>query len=81
MKPEQKSGIIFSVFGVAMGAFSSFVGILVLAFVIPIVGYVAMLFVMSKIESTKKMKWVVMNSIVSFLLVWLVSWIFIFNIG
>lgn len=81
MKPEQKSAIIFTIFGAAMGAFSTYIGILVLSFAVPIAGYIAMLFLMSRIETSKKMKWIVTNSIMSFLLVWLVSWIFIFNIG
>lgn len=81
MKPEQKFAIIFTVFGAAMGAFSTYIGILALSFAVPIVGYIAMLFLMRRIETSKKMKWIVTNSIMSFLLVWLVSWIFIFNIG
>ncbi len=79
MKPEQKVGIIFSVFGAAMGIFSTLIGMLALAFIVPIAGYVAMLFAISRLEKTKKMKWVVANSVMSFVMVWFIVWIFAFN--
>ena len=80
MKPEQKMAMVFSVFGVAMGLFSNYVGVLALAFVVPIAGYVGLTFAMSKMEREKKVKWVVVNSAMVFVLVWIIAWIFLFNV-
>lgn len=78
MKPEQKVGIIFSFFGIAMGFFSTqFAGSI--AWSIPIIIYIALIFGMKKLFKGKKAKWVVTNSILTFLFMWIVSWIFILN--
>ena len=81
MKPEQRVGIIFSVFGVAMGLLSNFIGVLLLAFVIPIAGYVGMVFAISKMDKTKNLKWILTKSVMSFVLLWMVVWIFVYNMG
>ena len=83
MKPEQKMGIIFSAFGLTMGLLSNFIYgfFAILAFVVPIVGYVAMVFGMGRLEKSKKIKWVVVNSLLVFLMMWIIVWIFVFNIG
>lgn len=80
MKPEQKMAIVFSVLGVAMGALSSFLGMLAVSIVVPIAAYIAMVFAAGKMESGKKMKWVVTHSLPSFVLVWIIVWIFVFNL-
>ena len=50
MKPEQKAGMIFTGFGIAMGLFSDLIGILYVALIAPPVIYVGMVFLMTKIE-------------------------------
>lgn len=79
MKPEQKMGIIFSILGIAMGAASSVVGILYASFAIPVAAYVGAVFLASRMEKEKKIKWIVTHSVGTFFLTWIVSWIFILN--
>lgn len=81
MKPEQKMGIIFSAFGVAMGFLSSQVGPGFLTYTVPAVAYAAMLFLVGKLFKEKKGKWLLTQSIASFLLSWIVSWVILFNVG
>lgn len=79
MKVEQNIGIIFAIVGIAMGLFSNFIGIIFLAFIIPIAAYVGSIFASSKMFKEKKIKWIVMHSIGTFVLVWMITWIFVFN--
>lgn len=79
MKPEQKMGTISFALGVAMGFFSYQVGGGPVAWLVPIAVYVGSVFGLKKVFTEKKPKWIVTNSILTFLLVWVVSWIFILN--
>lgn len=79
IKPEQKMGMIFLVFSIAMGFLSNQIGGGTFAFLIPIALYVGMIFGLKRVFIGKKGKWLVTNSILTFLLIWLLSWIFILN--
>lgn len=82
MKPEQKMGAVFAAVGIVMGIVSALLrGTLIAAIILPIVAYVVMIFASKRIESSKNMKWAVMSSLPSFFLTWIVSWIFVFNLG
>lgn len=80
MKPEQKVGITFTGIGFVTGIISNFLSGSSLAFAVPLIVYIAMLFSMEKIIG-KKLKWIVTNSLLVFLLTWLIVWVFLFNIG
>jgi hypothetical protein len=79
VKPEQKVGIASTAYGAAMGIFSAWVGTLAIAGLVPIAGYVGLVFAMKRMESEKKAKWIVGQGVLSFLLVWVVVWILVFN--
>lgn len=81
MKPEQKMGMIFSAFGLAMGVLSAQIGPGFLSYVAPVAAYAAMLFLAGRLFKEKKAKWLLTHSIMSFLLVWVVSWVIFFNIA
>ena len=79
MKLEQKIGVIFARAGVAAAVESFLVGDAMVGVAIPAVLYAAMAFLASKIEQSKRPKWILTHSVMSFILTWFVSWVFLFN--
>ena len=80
MKTEQKIGIASTAIGAAAGAVSAFLGSEMLAIGAGAAGYAATFFLSKTFDDSKKIKWVLTNSMPSFLLVWLMSWIIVFNV-
>lgn len=79
LKPEQIMTIIFTCFGIVMGFLSFFLGKGLFSKIIPLLLYAVSLFIFHKIYSNKKQKWIITNSIIPFILIWLITWVFIFN--
>lgn len=80
MKPEQKIGMTSTAIGVAAGVVSALLGSEMLAIGTGAAGYAAAFFLSRTFDENKKLKWIVTNSLPSFFLVWLTSWIIAFNV-
>ena len=80
MNSERKLTLIYFVLGIAMGIISTHfntivsIGIGVALYLIS--SFISKWFVGEK----KKFSWFVLNTLLTFVLVWLVTWIFLFNL-
>lgn len=79
MKLEQILALAYLVLGVASGFISNFLGNITLGLAVPLVIYAISFGILVKLISYKKKNWLVVNSLITFILVWLVVWIFLFN--
>jgi hypothetical protein len=83
MRLEQKIVLIYLVVGMVMGVTSDYLygsmGLGVAA-AVPFVIYAISIAAFLNIVKDRKVKSVVLNSFVTFILFWLVVWIFLFNI-
>ena len=79
LKPEQVMGSLFAVIGLVAGFLSVQLGANMFSYVVPLVIYAGATFGMTKVFTNKKPKWFLINGSISFFLVWLVAWIFLFN--
>jgi len=80
MKIERLVIILFTIAGVVGGIASDLLADLILSAAIPLVVYVALLTVMLKFFEKKKRKWLIYNSLTTFILIWLVVWILLYNL-
>lgn len=76
---ERMLTLIYAGFGMAMGFFSRWVGILSLAIAVPILLYLVSFFLLKHFIKYKKTKWLLINSVITYILIWQVMWIFLFN--
>jgi membrane associated rhomboid family serine protease len=83
MKLEQKLVLIYLAIGIVMGVLSNYLyekmGLAV-AVAVPLVIYAISIAAFLNIVKDRKVKSVVINSFVTFILFWLVIWIFLFNV-
>lgn len=84
---EQKIILIYTCLGIAVGPISNFFTFaaspyrnLAIALLLPLAIYFASLATLVKTIRQKKIRWLVHNSFMTFVLVWLVTWIFLYNI-
>lgn len=80
MNLEQKLISIFSLLGIVSGFISNYFRIFSLSLILPLVIYCLVFLILTKFIKEKKIKWMITNSLITFILVWLVVWIFLFNI-
>lgn len=80
MNVERKLTIIYFVLGVGMGVISKYIDAL-LSLAIAIAVYAISAFVLRRQGEGKKLSWYVLNTLLTFVLVWIVTWIFVFNLG
>ena len=77
---EQSLNIIYAVMAVGIGFLSISLSSIMAAAVG--IGVYAASFAALKIRiKTKKTKWLVMNSLITYLLIWILTWTFLFNTG
>lgn len=79
MNLEQKLTIVYSIIGIASGFVSNFFTLLY-AVSIPLVAYSISFVFLVRLIKHKKILWLLSNSFITFVLVWLVAWIFIYNL-
>ena len=80
MNAERKLALIYFVLGIAMGILSPYLNVM-LSVGIGVVLYVISFFIAKKITGeNKKFSWYVLNTLLTFVLVWMVTWIFLFNL-
>lgn len=87
MTIEQIIILIYACLGVGVGLISNFFTStasphqnLATALLVPLAVYFASLAFLLRTIQQKKKRWLVYNSFMTFILVWLVVWIFLFNI-
>ncbi len=80
MNTERILTLIYFVLGVGMGILSIYLGTM-LAVGIGVVLYLGSFFIARQfVDKGKKFSWYVLNTLLTFVLVWLVVWIFLFNL-
>lgn len=80
MSAERMLTMIYFVLGIAMGILSNRLDVM-LSVVIGVILYVGSFFAVKFfVSEKKKFSWYVLNTLLTFILVWLVTWIFIFNL-
>jgi hypothetical protein len=80
MNLDQKFTIIYTTIGIVCGAISNIFSNLIFALVIPLLVYAISFVFFVRLIKNKKPLWILSNTIFIFILVWLVTWIFLFNI-
>jgi hypothetical protein len=81
MNTEQKLTLIYMAFGIGAGFLSKFLGVLLPAMMVPIALYIGSFFLLKKKIKTRSSKWLLTNSVITYALVWQVTWIMLFNYG
>ena len=80
MNAERKLALIYFVLGIAMGILSPYLNVMP-SVGIGVVLYVISFFIAKKFTGeNKKFSWYVLNTLLTFVLVWMVTWIFLFNL-
>lgn len=77
---EQKLTTLFFMLGLAAGIISNYVSNIFITIGIGAAIYVVTFAVLANKVKSKKLKWLIANTLGTFILVWLVVWIFIFNL-
>jgi hypothetical protein len=80
MNLDQKLTIIYTAIGIVCGALSNLFNNLIFALVIPLIVYAISFVFFARLIKNKKPLWILSNTIFIFILVWVVTWIFLFNI-
>lgn len=80
MNAERMLTLIYFALGIAMGILSNYLSTM-LSVGIGAVLYIVSFFVVKQfVGGEKKFSWYVLNTLLTFVLVWLVTWIFLFNL-
>ncbi len=80
MNTERMLAMIYFVLGVGMGILSNYLSTM-LSVGIGVVLYVVSFFIVRMFAvERKKFSWYVLNTLLTFVLVWLITWIFLFNL-
>lgn len=83
MKAEQIITIVYVALGIVFGFISNYVlrtfSNIILAFLIPIIFYAVSVGPLFKLGKLQKKKMLVSNSSITFFIVWIVTWIILFN--
>ena len=83
MKVDQVVVFIYVLLGAATGILSNYfnksLGSLTLAFIVPIVVYLATVFPLIRFVKQKQKKWLIQNSLIGFFLIWIIVWIIAHN--
>ena len=84
MKIDQVFALGYLALGVFLGVLSNYLlssnGNLTFALVIPLFVYLVSLFPLLKFIKSKKRRWIITNSFITFVLIWLVVWILLYNL-
>lgn len=80
MKIEKAITIIYSFLGLFAGFLSNYIGVVMVALLVPSLLYSISLFFLVRRIRSKRIKWLISNSLITFLLVWFVVWIFLNNL-
>jgi len=81
MKIEKILVLAFTFLGLFTGIVSNYISEASISILVALAIYCLSVFSMTKFVKEKKKKKLILNSFVTFILVWLVVWIFLFNLG
>ena len=79
MKIVQAITLAFTGMGIIAGFVSNYIQGILLAALSALLIYTVSYLILVKIVGYKKRSWLLYNSLITFVLVWLVVWIFLFN--
>ena len=80
MTAERTLTVIYFILGIGMGILSNYADTM-LSVGIGVAVYIASFFITKQmVGEKKKLSWYVLNTLLTFVLVWLVTWIFLFNL-
>jgi len=71
--------LVYLGLGIVAGVVSNSIESRLVAILVALLIYMVSYVVLVKVASYKKRGWLVTNSLITFILVWLVVWIFLFN--
>ena len=80
MNGERKLALIYFVLGIGMGILSTYLSVMLSAGIGVALYLVSFFLVKMYLGEQKKFLWYVLNTLLTFVLVWLVTWIFLFNL-
>lgn len=83
MKLEQILVIVYLFIGISMGLVSDYLNNsmgLIYAVVVPVIVYAVSISAFLSLVKERKIRVVILNSFVTFILFWLVAWIFLHNV-
>lgn len=79
--PDQTITLVFTAIGILAGAVSYYLSnTVILALVLPVPIYATTLSILTRLVKEKKVKQMVYSSSVTFVLIWLLVWIFLYNL-
>lgn len=80
MNAERKLTLIYFILGIGMGGLSVYLNAMI-SLGIGVVLYIISFFIVKVyLRENKKFAWYVLNTLMTFILVWLVTWVFLFNL-
>ncbi|MBU5537535.1 MAG: hypothetical protein QW818_03475 [Candidatus Aenigmatarchaeota archaeon] len=80
MNTERVLTLIYFILGVVMGILSNYLN-LIFSLSAGVVLYIISFFITKMfVDRRKKFSWFVLNTLVTFVLIWFVTWIFVFNL-
>ena len=82
MKVEQKTVAVYMVIGFLCGIFSNYLTSinLTLSLLVPVAVYFGTLLPLIRIVKERKFRVLISNSLITFFLVWLMIWVFLYNL-
>lgn len=80
MNLDKKLIGIYTLLGVVLGVVSNYFSSLIYQLAIPLAVYLISFFILIRYEKSKKPKWLFYNSFLTFLLVWFMVWILLYNL-
>jgi len=82
MRIEQKIVAVYSVVGLVCGVLSNYLTALNLTFalLVPVAGYFATLLPLVRIVKERKFRMLLSNSLITFFLLWIMIWVFLYNL-
>ncbi len=80
MKTDQIVVLVFLILGAVSGVISAYIKNTALAGLVPLVLYAAANVLFTKFIKSKRLKLIFLNSFATFFPVWLIVWIFLFNL-
>lgn len=79
--PDQTITLVFTAIGILAGAVSYYLSnTVILALMSPVPIYATTLSILTRLVKEKKVKQMVYSSSVTFVLIWLLVWIFLYNL-
>jgi hypothetical protein len=80
MNLDRSLALVYLALGILSGYISNILGSLLLSIILPVAVYTISLIVLARIVKDRKLSWLIGNTVWIFVLVWLTTWVFLFNL-